>query len=194
MNALTTVVEVRLKSAGTIERCKMSKSTFQQALVNFSKSNGADPHTHTDGPSLTRQEFAEECDVNHIMKRYETHVIGGPGMLPPSGPMQYIDFQDMPQTLLEYMEFMRTAENAFMSLPAIVRKEFDNDPVQFVAYASDPNPEHLDQMRTWGLAPPAPKPPAEPQGAAANAPKVPEGSPPQSTASPAGGASTHGPT
>lgn len=104
------------------------------------------------GPSMTRQEFTAECDINEIMKRYPG------GQLPPlnygpDGPM-YLDLTQSPESLLEAMNTMRDAETAFMSLPAEVRKEFQNDPMEFVSFAADP--ENLDQLREWKLAPPAP--------------------------------------
>lgn len=140
----------------------MSKSTFPVASNDFVKSNGLSYKDHctvTEGPSLTRQEFAEECDINSLMSRYDAHVIGGPGNLRPKEPI-YFDFADAPQTLMEYMQFQKDAEAQFMLLPAVVRKEFDNDPIEFVAYASDPG--NIDQMRSWGLAAPKPEPVAIP--------------------------------
>jgi hypothetical protein len=62
---------------------------------------------------------------------------------------------------MEALDLMTVAQSQFMLLPAKVRREFENDPVQFVEFASDP--ANLDQMRLWGLAPPA----------AQEAPKVP---------------------
>lgn len=147
--------------------------------------------TYNDQPSLTRQEFADECDINTLMAQYEKHAGTGAGNLPNQRRDEpfYADFTALPGSLLEYMEFMDTAERAFMSLPAQVRREFDNSPHMFVEFASDP--ENLSQMRTWGLA--APDPQEEPPGpigmpassAPAGAPPAPQG--------PAG-ASTHGPT
>lgn len=126
-------------------------------LEDFYVSNGERFATYVDPkePSLTRQEFAEECDINMVMKRYEGHAIGGPGNLAPQEPM-YVDFSELPQDLLGYMTFMEEAERSFMSLPANVRREFDNNAHEFVAFASDP--ASLDQMRKWGLAPPAKAP------------------------------------
>lgn len=125
---------------------------FPQAVHDFAAYNGSDTAVFNREPSLTRQEFADECDINSIMARYDAHVIGGPGNLPPKEPM-YIDFAEMPQDLMGYLEFMTTAEKSFMSLPAVVRREFDNNAHEFVAFASDPG--NIDTMRTWGLAPPA---------------------------------------
>lgn len=151
-------------------------------LADFYKTNGAPkPVHHPGGPSLTRQEFADECDLNILMKRYEGHAIGGPGLLPPHEAM-FVDFSEIPTNLLEYMDQMKRAEDAFMTLPAPVRKEFENSAHAFVEFASDP--ENLPQMRTWGLAPP-PKaspaaggaPPAVPAAAGGSAPPAPTGAP-----------------
>jgi len=164
------------------------KSTFPNTMVDHVKSNGLDHGFATVGPSLTRQEFAEECDINTIMTRYNAYVIGGPGNMPPLGPQHFVDWTAAPRTLMEYMDFMQEAEAAFMSLPAVVRKEFDNSPQEFIDFASDP--ENLPQMQTWGLAekpkeaPVAPAPASAPGGASA-APSAP-GAP--------GAAPTHGST
>jgi hypothetical protein len=88
----------------------------------------------------------------------------------------YVDFTEMPTNLMDYMAFMDGAEKAFMSLPAVVRKEFDNSAVAFVDFASDP--KNLDQMRGWGLAPPvAPvggEAPSAPGGTGGPAPSAPQ--------------------
>jgi len=103
--------------------------------------------------SMTRQEFAEEADINSIMARYDKV---GVWPLPPNDAVpQYLDVTNVPD-LMTAMQVMEDAQRAFMTLPATVRREFDNDPVQFVAFAEDP--DNLAQMREWKLAPPAPPP------------------------------------
>lgn len=101
------------------------------------------------GPSKTRQEFTAECDINNIMARYEAA-----GVWPFRDEVApvYYDFTSVPNTLQAAMEQMLSAEEAFMRLPALVRKEFDNDPVRFVEYAAAP--DNLKRMREWGLAEP----------------------------------------
>ncbi|QCQ84826.1 internal scaffolding protein [Blackfly microvirus SF02] len=107
------------------------------------------------GPSRTRQEFAEECDVNTIMKRYETT---GTISHFNDGTPQYLDLTEVPQDLLGALEFLKEAEAAFMRLPAHVRREFDNSAPRFVEFAEDG--ANLDKLREWGLAPPAELPDA----------------------------------
>lgn len=108
-------------------------------------------------PSLTRQEFAEECDINTIMERYEKS--GAITHVNQTVPV-YMDVASMPD-LRASLDIMREASIAFFSLPAKVRREFDNSPQLFVDFAQ--NPENLERMREWGLAPPAkvPEPPIE---------------------------------
>ncbi|UDN67783.1 internal scaffolding protein [robinz microvirus RP_117] len=145
--------------------------TMPMASADFNKSNGVDAKTYNLEPSLTRQEFAEECDINSLMKRYEGHVTGGPGNLAPLGPPVYIDFNEIPDNLMDYMHRLDDATAAFNSLPANVRREFDNSPYLFVDFASDPL--NLEQMRFWGLAPPAKAPETPPAVAPAPSAEAP---------------------
>jgi len=123
---------------------------------------------HPVGPSLTRQEFAEECDINVLMKRYENQDIGS--IMRRSQEPVYYDLTEAPSDLMGYMQLMQDAQNAFMTLSAQVRREFDNDPVRFVDFAGDP--ANLDQMRSWGLAPPAPQAPSVPPSSEPTTPPV----------------------
>lgn len=100
-----------------------------------------------DGEPGARQEFADECDINVLMRKYQSS-----GLLPSrSGVPQYGDFADLPD-YLEAQNIIATANLAFAELPSDVRLRFANDPAEFVAFASDK--ANLDQMRIWGLAKP----------------------------------------
>ena len=116
-------------------------------------------------PSLTRQEFASDADINTIMAQYEkTGVISHMNHTPP----QYLDLTETPD-LQTAITIMRDAEAAFMSLPATVRATFENNSIKFVDFAQ--NPENIDKMREWGLAPPAPEPPAPQKVEIVNSPE-----------------------
>lgn len=106
-------------------------------------------------PSRTRQEFADECDINTIMAQYERS--GAISHVNKATPM-YLDTTGYPD-LQASMDLFREASLAFAALPAVVRREFDNDPQKFVDFASEA--ENLPRMREWGLAPPevVPEPP-----------------------------------
>lgn len=117
------------------------------------------PHERVVSPvgkvSKTRQEFAAECDINTIMKRYQkTGVINH---FAPRSP-QYLDLGEGVPDLMVAMNTMIAAEQAFMSLPAVVRKEFDNDARSFAEYAQ--NKDNLPKLREWGLAAPEKTPDA----------------------------------
>lgn len=135
----------------------MSKERqFPLTPHDFYATNGLDSGATdlvNEEPSLTRQEFADECDINSIMARYEkTGVISH---VTPRQPM-YVDYTAIPADLAGTLAMLQLGEEAFMTLPASVRKEFDNNAINFVDFASDP--KNLDQMREWGLAPPEPQP------------------------------------
>lgn len=108
-----------------------------------------------DEPSRTRQEFAKECDINSLMSQYErTGIVSHVNSREP----MYLDLGDGMYDLRTALDIVRDASLAFNSLPAVVRREFDNDPVKFIAFAEDP--ANLERMREWGLAPAAPAEPA----------------------------------
>lgn len=126
------------------------------------KPGHSDPVQDVGEHSMTREEFAEECDINNIMARYQVT-----GMLPANVKQPvYYDFTEMPEDLFGVLSMMDKAQEAFMSLPAQIRREFDNDPKRFVDFASQG--DNLPKMREWGLAPPVPTP--EPSAESVSAP------------------------
>lgn len=122
-----------------------------------------DPETNPDifvdcsvEPSRTRQEFVDDCDINKIMAQYQTT-----GFLPNnlnSRDPQYLDVSNTPTRLQDALRLVAEAQEAFMQLPAQIRREMDNDPVKFVAWAQDE--ANADTMRKFGLREPLPIEPA----------------------------------
>lgn len=117
-----------------------------------------------DEPCVVQQQFAQEVDVNTIVKRFA----GGP---PPVARLDgvYGDFTGVTdfESALERVE---AARRSFMSLDPEVRERYGNDPGRFVAAAQGiDDPEKLEAL-------------VRPRHAA---PVVPEGSPP--AVSPSGG-------
>lgn len=102
----------------------------------------------------TRQEFAAECDINTLLEHYES--TGAWKSFNRQEPvyMDVADVHDLPSA----MAVLEQATQAFMTLPAKTRAEFDNDPVRFVTYCEDP--ENLPRLRDLGLARPLPPEPA----------------------------------
>ena len=104
------------------------------------------------GESRTKQAFKNEVDINQIVKRFTK----GKGIDPdslqgfPLEEKNFGDFSDVPDLRTLY-ERMHNAEEKFSLLPSKVRLKFDNDPLDFLEFAS--NPDNLDEMRELGLAP-----------------------------------------
>lgn len=99
-----------------------------------------------EGESLTHQEFKEECDINTIINRFGIGVN-------PVVPQEWVTDVDISEAATDYQSAMNqllAAQAQFMSLPASIRSEFQNDPGKFVAFASDP--ENLPKMVEMGLA------------------------------------------
>lgn len=98
---------------------------------------------------VTKDSFAEECDINTIVRRF-----GLTGQLPTDvrAPM-YGDFTDA----MDYrsaLDAVMAAQDSFMAMPADVRQRFGNDPAAFVDFCSDPN--NRDEAIKLGLAVPPP--------------------------------------
>lgn len=98
-----------------------------------------------DQPSLTKQSFKDECDVNFILAKYER-----------TGLVDHIsrfqgDYSDVTDTvdLHTALNIVRDANDAFASLPSNIRKRFNNDPAHFMDFVSDP--ENRDEMISLGL-------------------------------------------
>lgn len=109
----------------------------------------------TEGKTMTKQSFKKDCDVNNILKKYERtglidHVNKFEG--------KYGDFTST-QDYQSCIDQAIKAEEMFMSLPSSVRKRFDNDPGQFLAFVD--NPENLGEMIELGLAKARPAPKSE---------------------------------
>lgn len=106
--------------------------------------------------SMVQQHLSAETDINNIMAKYAKT-----GVLTHVGTMagEYGDFSTVPDYKTA-MEQIMAADALFMELPAKVRDRFGNDPAQFIEFATDE--KNIDDLRKWGLAPPAAQPP-EPQ-------------------------------
>jgi len=115
-------------------------------------------------PSKTDQQWKKSCDVNEIVTRYKktgqlNHVRANQGT--------YADVSQIPDLLTSLLQ-VKKAEEAFLTVPAELRKKLDNDPVQFIEYLQDPKND--DEARKFGLKPPLPEittpptpPPVEPK-------------------------------
>lgn len=116
----------------------------------------------------TRQEFADECDINNIMKQYLN--TGEFFHLNETAP-QYLDCTG--EDFRVHMDYIAGAFSMFEELPSAIRHRFDNDPAEFLDFCSQEknrpelaemgllSPEAVDRMSTPTTAPSAP--PSAPQ-------------------------------
>jgi hypothetical protein len=146
------------------------------------------PYTHTkqrsqafatinEGESLTQQSDAADCDINVIMKRYGGGNTGLPQVI---GKPLFGDFTEATD-YRTMVETIQQANNAFLEIPARLRAQFNNDPHEFIEWAT--NPANIEEVRKAGLAPPAPSAPSVPAAAQPTAPATPGQSTPSTSTS-----------
>lgn len=103
--------------------------------------------------SLTQQSFAEECDINTIVKRF-----GLTGALPATGSVPLVTNGDFVPVLSyqEALAIIKQGEESFNKMPAEVRSRFDNDASKFVDFCSDVE-ANRGELERLGLAVPKAK-------------------------------------
>jgi len=97
------------------------------------------------GQGLTEQAHKDACDMNLIVRDYERtrilkHQNASPGRY---ADVSAVDFQTAMDTVLK-------VNNCFYDLPSSVRKQFNNDPAEFLEYAQDEG--NLEEMKSLGIA------------------------------------------
>lgn len=101
-------------------------------------------------PTMAQQQFAEECDINTIVRRFGlTGELPDEYAVPVSGDFtDVVDFQTA-------MQAVRTANESFMRMPGELRARFNNDPQRLMDFVEDGR--NLDEARKLGLALAAPE-------------------------------------
>lgn len=120
-------------------------------------------HPHIEGgESMTKQEFKDECNVNNIVAKHKatgllTHLN--------AGTPQFGDFSEV-HDFMSAQNALISATDAFNSLPAKARKEFDNDPhlfLEFVKKGDYKEMERLGLIKLKEVPPIEGTPPSPPQ-------------------------------
>lgn len=130
-----------------------------------------DEHAHTHGlscpdVSLTVQSDVEQSDINTIVRQFGlTHELPYGKQVP-----TYDDFSDVPDDYHQAMNFIRAADDVFMTMPAQVRSKFDNDAGNFLNFVNDD--ANYDEAISLGLVPPKPAGSAEPNASFGSAEPV----------------------
>lgn len=94
---------------------------------------------------MTEQHHKDSCDINNILSRYSADTLA---IHNSQFQGNYGDFTDF----MEYHDaynFIKQTDEMFMSIPANIRQDFDNDPSRFLAFVSDES--NRDKMREYGL-------------------------------------------
>ncbi len=97
------------------------------------------------GDGAAQQQFAEDCDVNKIMQRFQKtgaidHVAKHQPEYGFASPMQYHDS----------MNLLTKADSMFNELPSNIRNEFNNNPQAFLEFVQDP--KNADRAKELGIA------------------------------------------
>ena len=116
-------------------------------------------------PSLTQQEFAENADINIMLKKLvvSKDPIAMARLAQPN--FNGVDTLDLSEIgdYKESLDRVLEVQNNFNNLPADWRKKFGQDPVQFLQYIADPdNREVLENAGLMHPAEPSSPPPPEP--------------------------------
>lgn len=114
--------------------------------------------------SQTQQQFAEECDINTLVRRFG---LTGEMPLNPSMPMSgdFTGLTDFTSAML----MVRKAQEQFEELPAELRYRFANDPGRLIEFLDDPS--NRAEAIKLGLVPKPPEP-SEAPGATSPPAKV----------------------
>lgn len=123
-----------MTSKNDVQPLPAAPAYFARSLCNYDMDRvSLDTGLACADPSLAVQSQAEEADINVIVKRF-----GISGQLPQSVRLpEYGDFEG-PSDYHAAMNYVTEAQGAFLSLPAAIRAEFNNDPGEFLAYVEQP--------------------------------------------------------
>lgn len=114
---------------------KELKIQKDRKLITRRKDGSIRVQTVLSDVSLAKQEFKDQCDINHIMRQFNsgkqiTHIRQMQG--------QYMNLTELPN-LFEAKQIIATAHDTFMTLPSQIRARFDNDPQALITFLNDPN-------------------------------------------------------
>lgn len=120
----------------------------KQLVTKDEKTGRVRVRTINNEPTMAQQQFKDECDINVLMKR---HMDGeNVGQYIREGGI-YADFTQITD-LREMIHTVQYAQDAFMTLPASVRKRFDNDPTKLLEFVQ--NKDNFDEAVSLGIATP----------------------------------------
>lgn len=136
------------------EKPDPSAHTYAKKVVTIRKNGSRRVSQTFTIPTLTKQEFKDESDINKIVERAKR------GIEPRLNPVQaqYGDVSNLP-SFEEAFDIVQAAHETFMSLPARLRKLIDNDPRRMDELTLEDYRQHGLTKNTPVEAPPAPSAP-----------------------------------
>ena len=106
----------------------------------------------SNSPSLTKQSFSEQADINSIVAKFErTGMIENKLTTPYYGDVSEI------KNYHEALNTVREAQELFMTMDASVRNTFENDPQKLIDFLDDEN--NYDKAVELGIVSPRPETP-----------------------------------
>jgi len=96
-------------------------------------------------PSLTKQSFSKECNINNIMAKYQK-----------TGAIDHVNKNEASygyatsNDFTASMEIVAKGQTMFNELPSSIRTKFENDPAKFLDFVQDK--DNLKEMQELGLA------------------------------------------
>lgn len=124
-------------------------------------------------PSMARQEFRDQCDINNILKQFKkTGIVSH--ISAQRGQGAYEELPD-PMEYQDALNAVMAAQESFATLPSKVRSRFDNDPAAFLAFMGDP--KNAEEMYDLGLATRPSTPAEQSSGRPSAAPSGPKAAP-----------------
>lgn len=143
---MKTKSEITEKTLGPNERVKNGKIITRRANGTVKVT------TINDLPSRTQKQFKDKVNINSIMAKYRKtglieHVRKTPG--------KYMDLTKLP----DYQTALQTvihAQNTFETIPANIRKRFNNDPAELISFLGDS--KNMEEAIKLGLVVKKPEP------------------------------------
>lgn len=102
-----------------------------KTIYNYKQNDGVKNAT----PSMTQQQFKEECDINSIMSKYlKTGVLADP--LDKRGTPKFGEYAEIGD-YMDHMNKVVEAREMFEALPVTIRKRFNNNPADLIEFVMD---------------------------------------------------------
>lgn len=98
---------------------------------------------HFQKPSLTDQTQAYQCDINNVVK--------GLTLYPQTAKEPQFGHEFDPSFYEKALNTVASAKSEFEKLPAVIRREFDNDPKKFISFIDNPSEENAKKGIKLGI-------------------------------------------